>query len=284
MEMKSYAKINLMLAVLARRPDGYHELVSAMCLLDLCDRVQLFFEGSEIQVACSHPMVPESSGNLAYRAATAFFDAFGRKGSAPVRGIRILIEKRIPVAAGLGGGSSNAACVLRALNQYYDSPFSKRELMAIGLSLGADVPFFLFGKTALATGIGERLQVLSNVPSYPVLLVNPNVCVSTGQVFKNLDFRLTKCKKKIRHNLLNGQDFEIPGDLCNDLESVTERAYPDIRSAKQALLKYGAMGALMSGSGPTVFGLFSDEDTLSTAGRKLSKSAGWSVFQTRILV
>jgi len=249
MKILSPAKINLFLQVTGKRPDGYHDLFSLMCCVSLFDTILLQFGGNTIEIDSDHPQVPLDETNLAHKAAALFFKNLDTAG-----GVKITIEKSIPVAAGLGGGSSNAASVLQGLNHYYDFPFSRNQLMSMGLSLGADVPFFLFEKPALASGIGEKLEAYPNLPPYHVILIYPGFAVSTAEVFQNLNLGLTKCKKKISNS-----------SLCNDLEAVTASRYPVIRSVKEQLLTHGALGALMSGSGPTVFGLFSEPDKAAAA-------------------
>jgi len=253
MKILSPAKINLFLQVTGKRPDGFHELFSLMCCLDLFDIIFLRFGGKKIEIESSNLQIPLDETNIAHKAATLFF-----KTLKTTDGVNIRIEKSIPVAAGLGGGSSNAASVLIGLNRHYGLPFSREELMSLGLRLGADVPFFLFQKPAFATGIGEKLEAYQGILPYHILLVNPGVEVHTAEVYRNLNLRLTKCKKIITKPFLKQSGFDAALHLCNDLESVAISKYPLIASLKKQLLAHGALGALMSGSGPTVFGLFSD--------------------------
>ncbi|MDL1980742.1 MAG: 4-(cytidine 5'-diphospho)-2-C-methyl-D-erythritol kinase, partial [Deltaproteobacteria bacterium] len=187
-------------------------------------------------------------------------------------------------AAGLGGGSSNAAFILLGLNQYYGCPFSRDELIAMGLSIGADVPFFIFQKPALASSIGEKLEAYQKLDPFKVLVIYPGISVSTSDIYKNLNLGLTKCKKKLRSFCFNEQNFEVDQHLCNDLETVTASRYPDIIEAKKALLYYGARGALMSGSGPAVFGLFSDSDKAQKAYHIISKNNKWELFRADMLI
>jgi 4-diphosphocytidyl-2-C-methyl-D-erythritol kinase len=278
-ELHAAAKINLFLHVTGRRPDGYHELVSLMCRIDLYDTLLLDTSASGIHVDCRHPDVPEGRKNLAYRAADLFFQTAGYRPAA-----RVVIEKRIPVGAGLGGGSSDAAAVLRGLNQACGHPLSLAQLQALGLEIGADVPFFIDGRPSLATGVGERLDPFPNLDSHPLVTVFPGVAVSTAAIYKNLNLGLTKCQKQLKSFLLNEEKFNVNRHLCNDLESVAVARFPRIETAKQALLARGAAGALMSGSGSAVFGLF---DNLSTA-RRVAQSLTdrhnrWSVHAGRLL-
>ena len=272
MKILSPAKINLFLQVTGKRPDGYHELFSLMCCLALFDVIFLQFGGPKIEIDASTSQIPLDETNLVHKAATLFFKKLRVTG-----GLSIRIEKSIPVAGGLGGGSSNAASTLLGLNQHYGSPFSRDELMSLGLQLGADVPFFIFQKPAFASGVGEKLEAYPGCLPYHVLLINPGVKVHTGEVFRNLNLRLTKCKKKITKPSLKQSGFDASLHLCNDLETVTISKHPVIESLKKQLLAHGALGALMSGSGPTVFGLFSDprkaEEARQAIGRNIRLNA-----------
>lgn len=279
MELASPAKINLFLQVTGKRPDGYHNLVTLMCAIRLFDRVSLTFNTDRITVTCTDPQIPTDQTNLAYMAADRFLKCLDIR-----EAVGIAIDKRIPVAAGLGGGSSNAATVLRGLNRHFGSPLSEEALRSVGLSIGADVPFFINQKPAIARGIGEELEPYSNLNPYPIVLIFPGFGVPTASVYNNLNLGLTNCKKTISCFLLKHQGFDAEHHLCNDLEPVTASKYPVIRSAKEALLRNGAIGALMSGSGPTVFGIFSDADMARRASHSLSKSRHWQVFVTEIWI
>ncbi len=278
MKILSPAKINLFLQVTGKRPDGYHELFSLMCCVSLFDTIFLQFGTPKIEIESSHPQIPLDETNLAYQAAALFFKTLGVKA-----GVKITIDKSIPVAAGLGGGSSNAASVLRGLNHHYDFPFSRDQLMSLGLSLGADVPFLLFQKPALASGIGEKLEAYPELLPNNVIIVHPGFRVSTAEVFQNLNLRLTKCKKKFTKTSLKKTGYNVSLHLCNDLEAVTVSKYPVIKSVKEQLLKQGALGALMSGSGPTVFGLFSDQDQAGKAMQAIGRTSHWNVYPVEII-
>ena len=278
MKILSPAKINLFLQVTGKRPDGYHELFSLMCCVSLFDSISLQFGTPKIEVESSHPHLPLDETNLAHKAAVLFFKTLGLKD-----GVKISIEKSIPVAAGLGGGSSNAASVLSGLNQYYAYPFSPDQLMSLGLSLGADVPFLLFQNPALASGIGEKLEPYPQRLPYSVIIVYPGFRVSTAEVFQNLNLRLTNCKKKFTKISLMKTGYDASLHLCNDLEAVTVSKYPEIKSVKEQLIKLGALGALMSGSGPTVFGLFSDQEKISQASRAIGRNPRWKAFPAEII-
>lgn len=275
----SPAKINLFLKVVGRRPDGYHEIITLLSRIGLFDTVVLDFDQPSISVSCSHPGVPEDSSNLAYQAAQVFYDALSIRD-----GVAINIDKVIPVAAGLGGGSSNAAAVLMGLNQRYGFPLTDGKLMETGLKVGADVPFFLFGHPAVARGIGEELEAYEGLPSLSVVLVCPDFEVSTAWVYKNSSLGLTNCEKNYKSPNLK-QDFSGSKHfLCNDLEQVTIGKFPEIETIKEVLLDLGAEIALMSGSGPSVFGLFRDAQLATKAIHNARHRGRWNTFLVELLL
>lgn len=278
MRILSPAKINLFLKITGKRPDGYHDLVSLMCCVGLYDTVSLTFGVKETSVSCCHPDVPEDETNLAVAAASLFLRTLNKN-----QGVKISIEKQIPVGAGLGGGSSNSAAVFLGLNRYYGYPFSLDKLISMGRSIGADVPFFIFRKPAIVTGIGDKLKAYQGLESFKILLVFPGFRVSTAKVYKNLNLGLTNCKKKLKSFLSNEQSFDPRYHLCNDLEPTAASMYPGIFTAKEALLKHGALGALMSGSGSTVFGLFSDSDKAVTANHALAENDKWQLYLVNMM-
>ncbi|QTA91796.1 4-(cytidine 5'-diphospho)-2-C-methyl-D-erythritol kinase [Desulfonema magnum] len=278
-QLLSPAKINLFLQVTGKRPDGYHELFTIMCPVGLYDTVSLTFGAENITVSCADPDVPEDETNLAFRAAAVFFQAMNKH-----EGVEISIDKKIPVAAGLGGGSSNAAAVLSGLNRYYKDIFSRDELMNMGLSIGADVPFFILGKPAIATGIGEKLEIYEKLNPFYIVLIYPGVKVSTADVYKNFNLRLTSNKKRVKDYPFKKCGFDAEHHLYNDLETVTMSKHPEIRAVKALLLNHGARGSLMSGSGATVFGLFSDADKARSAKQFLSQNEKWKVCLAELLV
>jgi 4-diphosphocytidyl-2-C-methyl-D-erythritol kinase len=278
MKILSPAKINLFLQITGKRPDGFHELFSLMCCLDLFDIIFLEFGGKKIEIESTNRQIPLDETNIAHRAATLFFDSLKI-----TDGLSIRIEKFLPVAAGLGGGSSNAASVLMGLNQHYGLPFSRNQLMSMGLEIGADVPFFLFQKPAFAAGVGEKLEAYAGPLPYHILLVNPGVEVHTAEVYRNLNLRLTKCKKIITRPFLKQSGFDPSLHLCNDLETVTISKFPVIASLKKKLLRHGALGALMSGSGPTVFGLFSDFRQAEKARQAIARDRRLNAYLTDII-
>jgi len=279
MEMLSPAKINLFLEVTGRRPDGYHDLNTLMCCIGLSDSIRLTFEQKEISIRCAHPDVPENETNLAGRAARLFFEYTGRS-----TGIRIDIEKNIPVGAGLGGGSSNAATVLKGLNRFYGSVVSQKELAAIGKSIGADVPFFIYGRPAVARGIGDILTPCDCIKSCPVLLVYPSVAVSTAEVYKKLNLTLTKIKKINTKNVFELKwDKNIANRLFNDLESVASEICPEIQEAKASLRMHGASAALMTGSGSAVFGLYENLASAKKAYEAISRNRIWQLHLSHLI-
>lgn len=250
------AKINLFLRITGRRADGYHTLVSGMQKLALYDELCLEAAAQGIELRCPDGKSPENRTNLVYRAAELIFAHPRAQGIKPASGIRIILHKHIPVAAGLGGGSSDAAATLQGLNRLTQAGLAEDELAALGLQLGADVPFFVGNSAAaLARGVGEELSPASALQGYSVLLVNPGFAVSTRWVYQNLN--LTSID--LADNLQSSHDWGNTVDFVNDLEQVTLAQYPVIGELKKELLQQGAAVALMSGSGPTVFGLFTDK-------------------------
>ncbi len=267
--LKAPAKVNYLLDVIRRRPDGYHDLRMVMQRVNLCDDITISLaDTAEITVTCGKNGVPDGPGNIAWKAARAMLDLAGSG-----QGAAIAIAKNIPTAAGLGGGSSDAASVLMGMNELLGLGLSDQNLMDVGLKLGADVPFFIFKKTALAEGVGERLTPLPAMPAAWVVLVNPGVHVSTAWVYQNL--QLTNRVELAKLPYFYGSIEDICSIFSNDLESVTIPSFPVIADIKAAMLRLGAVGAMMSGSGPTVFGLFRDKDSAEQAREALVDGTGW---------
>jgi 4-diphosphocytidyl-2-C-methyl-D-erythritol kinase len=284
MDLLAPAKINLFLHVTGKRADGYHNLFSLMCCIGIYDKITLTFGAKETSVSCSADNVPEDDTNLTYRAADIFFKTLlKRQGDSP-QNVNIIINKQIPVAAGLGGGSSNAAAVLSGLNRYYGLPFSQGKLISMGSSIGADVPFLIFQKPALASGIGDQLVPFEGLEPLYIVVIFPGFSVSTKEVYKNLNLGLTKCKKKHKQRLFKKKGFNVAHNLCNDLEAVTASMCPVVLETKAALLDLGASGALMTGSGPTVYGLFPDFNKARNAYRNLVQNKNWRVFLSEMIV
>ncbi len=279
----SPAKINLFLHITGKRGDGYHTLISLMCSVGLCDILFFSFDAEKLRVFCNHPLVPDGETNLVFLAAELFMDRFGQ-----ARGIEIILEKKIPVGAGLGGGSSNAASVLLFLNQYYGYPFGMAELISMGASLGSDVPFFIFQKPAIVAGTGEKLVAYDGIGQLYALIIYPGFSISTSMIYKDFDLGLTNSEKKVKSYTLNSHTIKSPFDpraeLVNDLEDVAVLKYPEIGRMKDALLANRAINVLMTGSGSAVFGLFSDFEAVKKAEHELLKCSGWQVYVAQLLV
>jgi 4-diphosphocytidyl-2-C-methyl-D-erythritol kinase len=276
----SPAKVNLYLRVLRKREDGYHDILSLMQRISLYDEMTFTPRADGIVIRCPDGTLPEDERNIAYRAAASFFSRI----VAPP-GIEITIRKKIPIAAGLGGGSSNAATTLMTLNELSGHPLTREELLELGVKLGADVPFFIFGNTAWASGIGDRMIEAAPFPPLWFVLINPGFEISTKLVYQGLNLGLTN--RRINYSIPR---FYTEGDvirsLTNDLEKVTLRLHPVLEQIKSQLLASGAGGALMSGSGPTVFGVFGDEESSFRAEKCLrqeNQDDRWSVFRAHSL-
>ena len=281
LRLKAMAKINLGLDVLRKREDGYHDLRMIMQSIYLYDQIRIRkIPQPGIHVAVNLSYLPVNEDNLVYRAAKLLMDEFEIK-----EGIQIRLQKYIPVAAGLAGGSSDAAAVLVGLNQMFELGLTQQELMQRGVRIGADVPYCIMRGTALAEGIGEKLTRLSSAPETYVLLAKPAVHVSTQFVYGNL-----KANELTSHPDIDGQIQAIrDGDLYamaekmgNVLETVTIPAHPVIQEIKDCMIQNGAIGAMMSGSGPTVFGLYDDEQKARAAYAQMQESKlAKNVFLTR---
>lgn len=251
------AKINLGLDVVQRLPNGYHQVKMVMQTIDLRDELTLEKIQDGIELTTDAKNLPTDESNLIYKAAKLMRETLSLR-----QGVRIHLKKNIPMAAGMGGGSADAAAALKGMNRLFHLDISDRELMELGASLGADVPFCILGGTALAEGIGEKLTPLAPVPPCHVLVAKPDISVSTKYVYEHLN-----CPGLARHPDIDGMTDAIRrGSLRgilermeNVLESVTIPAYPVIASLKEEMRRLGAGGSLMSGSGPTVFGIFTEE-------------------------
>ena len=273
--IEARAKINLTLDVTGKREDGYHLVEMVMQSVDLHDDVRVTVVRGEkkprgIVLSCSLPFLPTDERNLAYRAAELFYKETGTT----LETCEIFIEKRIPIAAGLAGGSTDAAAVLRALNQLHDTGLSRDRLCEIGLKLGADVPYCLRGGTMLAQGIGEELSLLPDMPHCWVVLCKPPFAVPTKEVYQEIDSVdiLEHPDNKGMMAALNQEDYEgVCAYLSNVMETVTAAKRRQIGEIKSFLAENGADGTLMSGSGPTVYGLFSDESRAKTAAKMLRR-------------
>lgn len=252
--LRAPAKINLTLDVKGKRADGYHDIESVMHQVSLCDTVTISRVPEGIKISCTSPEVPAGEENLAYRAARLVLSQFNIKS-----GIHIHIEKCIPVAAGLAGGSSNSAAVIKGMNELFELGLSQKDMLSLGLRLGSDVPFCISGGTAVASGRGEILEPVKIRRSLDFVLVNPGFAVSTGEVYRLLDQEIITERpdsRKLTAALAEGDLEQIAANLGNVMEQVVLKRHPAVQEIKERLLKEGALAALMSGSGPTVFGLF----------------------------
>lgn len=265
------AKINLGLDVLRRRPDGYHEVRMIMQTVDLCDR--LTFEKcaeDELSMTSSLKMLPTDRNNLIIRTAALLKEEFGIR-----EGLKIHLEKNIPVAAGMAGGSTDAAAVFTAMNELFDLGLSLPEMQERAVAIGADVPYCIMGGTALSEGIGEILTPLPDAPDCSVVIAKPPIHVSTKFVYQNLRLESIEHHPDIDgiiDGIRQGDILRIADRLENVLETVTEKKYPVIAQIKEFLKARGALGALMSGSGPTVFALFDDRKAASLACSALKET------------
>ena len=255
LKVKAHAKINLALKVLGKREDGYHEVEMVMQSLALHDKIFLTPIRSDIELLVEGD-APLDESNLAYKAAKAILEYSNCK-----QGIRIKLVKNIPAAAGLAGGSSDAAAVLLGINKLLKLELDTEELMEIGKGLGSDVPFCIVGGTALARGRGEKIQPLPKAPKMGVVLIKPDFGVSTAQVYKRFSLDLVEKKADVNavvEAIKKGDIKGIATAIFNDLEYVTMDMHPCLEGIKRQLEDAGALGVLMSGSGPTVYGLAFD--------------------------
>lgn len=251
------AKINLALRVLGQRDDGYHEIDSVMHSISLADRLFLRLLPQGLKVESDHPAVPAGEDNLVYKAASLLQQSYSPRWGAVVR-----LEKRIPVAAGLAGGSSDAAGVIRGLNQLWQLGLTQVEMLEVAQRVGSDVPFCLVGGAARVQGRGERVHPIESIGGWWVVLVRPQVEVSTAAVYRAWNPRQggnPDTFPALLASLRTGRPEEIGRHLVNDLEPITAAYYPVVYEIKERLLSLGALGAVMSGSGPTVLALVADE-------------------------
>lgn len=269
-KLRAYGKINLGLDVLRKREDGYHDVRMIMQTVGLYDQIDLFFrQASGIQIETNLPYLPVNENNLVYKAAQMLMEEFQ-----VTNGVFIRLRKMIPVAAGMAGGSSDAAAVLVGINKMFHLGLSMEELMERGVKIGADVPYCIMRGTALSEGIGEKLTALPPMPQCQVLLAKPTISVSTKYVYENLCANSLKPQQHpdidgMIEAIGEGNLLEVSKHLGNVLELVTARKYPVIEEIKNVMRRHGALGALMSGSGPTVFGLFDNPKAASSAYEEL---------------
>ena len=269
--MEAKAKINLSLDVLGKRADGYHEVRMIMQSLDLCDTVTVTkSEADGITLTSNLNFIPTDERNLAYKAARMMIEEFQIK-----EGVTIDLVKRIPVAAGMAGGSTDGAAVLVAMSRLFDLSLTDSQLMERGVRLGADVPYCIMGGTALSEGIGEVLSPLPPMPECYFVIAKPGVSVSTKYVYEQIDsvgVNEHPDTDGMIHAIREGSLDGVSSRLCNVLEAVTITVHPEIQEIKTFLKEQGAKNALMSGSGPTVFGIFQEKDAAKRAADKLKKT------------
>lgn len=259
--VKAPAKINLTLDVLSKRPDGYHEVEMIMTTVDLADRIGLEPRSDGlIRIISADRYVPDDHRNLAYQAAKLLRDTYGIK-----EGVTIKLEKKIPVAAGLAGGSSDAAATLKGLNYLWDLKLTADQLAEHGAKIGSDVSFCVYGGTALATGRGELIQELPAPPNCWIILAKPSIGVSTADVYGGLKINeVVHPKTKDMIRAIHEKNYELMCEaMGNALESVTLKLHPEVSMIKEQMMKFGADAVLMSGSGPTVFGIVQHESRVN---------------------
>lgn len=273
------AKINLSLDVLGKREDGYHDVKMIMQSISLHDKVFLkLTDDKDIRISCDKRWVPSNSDNIAYKAAKILIDKFNLQ-----KGLDIKIVKNIPVAAGLAGGSADAAAVLKGLNEMLSLDLKQEELMEIGKTIGADVPFCVKGGTMLAEGIGEVLTEIEPLKNVDIVLVKPKFSVSTPWVYKNLNLEKITSRPDTDYiiSLIEKRDLQNLGKkMVNVLEAVTIKKYEIIGEIKEKLVKLGAFGSMMSGSGPTVFGIFENRAIAQKVYEEISRDNRWDCFLT----
>lgn len=266
----AWAKLNLSLDVLSTRPDGFHDLRMIMQSVDLHDDVTVTLDGTGVcRAETNRSYLPCGADNVAVRAAQVFLARAGL-----TCGVHIRLHKRIPVCAGLGGGSSDAAAVLRALNRLTGAGFSRAQLEELGALVGSDVPYCVAGGTMLAEGRGERLTPVTPMPRLPVVICKPDFPISTPELFRRVDARTSRCRpdtEGICAALADGDMPKLARRMYNVFEDVLTRREGEIAAIKSRLLDGGALGAVMSGTGSAVFGLFADADSAAYAKRRLAR-------------
>ncbi len=277
--LKSPAKINLGLRVLGKRSDGYHEIRTILQEIELHDLLYLNRIKEGIQLRCNHPRLPLNEQNLAFKAARLIKEKTRFSG-----GVKIYLDKKIPVGGGLGGGSSNAACVIKGLNQLWGLGLTLEEMQNLGAEIGSDVPFFISGGTALATGRGEKIQQLPSFPKTWLIVITPDLEISTSWAYKNLNLELTNYSTN--SNMILPEDEWSrwlsrvwEGKLINSFEDLVIRAHPMVGKAKKLLEQVGARWVSLSGSGSSVFGIFNNRREAELARSRIMEST-WFVYLT----
>ena len=267
---KTPAKVNLGLHMIGKRKDGFHDLETIFQMVNWCDEIKIETIREGLDLVCSQPDIPHDESNLVIKAAQLLANRFPEKSG----GARIHLKKNIPHGAGLGGGSGNAAGTLLAFNVLWDLKIKHRELLLMASELGSDVPFFLHSACALGRGRGEILEIVENPNKFYILMVYPGFPLSTAWVFGNLKLKLTKHKNNIsilKNFLLQSEYAQLGEAWLNDLEPVVFQEYPEIFGIKTEMLALGAEGALLSGSGSTVFGIFGDLATAKNATARMER-------------
>lgn len=278
LDLDSYAKINLSLDVVRKREDGYHEIRSVMQQIDLRDTLSIAENKNGVIITCDKDQVPVDESNLVYKA----WEEVSKHAKTKI-GIRVHIKKRIPVAAGLAGGSANCATTLKSLNKLWDLALSDQELMDIGIKIGADVPYCLMGGTALAEGIGEKLRQLRSFNDKALLIANPGIQISTADAYASLKIGKTKNKIEDIIDCVENDDIHcLSKEMYNVMEANIISEHPQIEEIKKMMINNGALGSLMSGSGPSVFGIYEDLDYLKFAEKKLREKFPF-VFNVRTI-
>ncbi len=279
MTLYSFAKINLRLHLLGQRPDGYHEIDTLMQTVDLADKITVMPCKAGTTVTCTDPTVPSDERNLAYKAIGLVRSTYGIREA----GVQVHIDKQIPVAAGLAGGSGNAAMTLHGLNKTWSLGLSKESLIGLASKLGSDVPYCLFGGTALASGRGDQVKWLDDENSFHFVLINPPVAVSSAWAYQHAKIDLTNSMSCINLmvSLLRDGDFDrLNSHLHNDLEPPVQLAFSVVREAREILMEVGVSGVLMSGSGPTVFGVLPNQSEAERIADQVRSriASQWRVF------
>ena len=272
---KAYAKLNISLDVTERRADGFHNMCMVMQTVSICDELELQpTDTGRVQVKSNFSFIPGDERNLAAKAALGFFEAVGKQG----QGLLITLQKSIPVGAGMAGGSADAAAVLRALNRLYGAPLTADALETLAARVGSDVPFCVRGGTALATGRGEKLEALPSLPACKFVVCKPDFSISTPELFRKLDQTGLRCHPDtagILAALRDGELEPVARRMYNVFEEVDDRRLRTVREIKSVLLDCGALGAIMTGTGSAVFGVFRRGAIPAKACEELRKEYGF---------
>ena len=267
---KTPAKVNLGLHILGKREDGFHELETLFQMVNWCDEIKIECLSRGLELICNQPDIPTDKGNLVIKAAHILQTRYPGR----CKGARIHLNKNIPHGAGLGGGSGNAAGVLLGLNFLWNLKLKREDLISVASELGSDVPFFLFSPCSIGRGRGEILEPVKNSIRFYVLMVYPGFAVPTASVYKNLKLKLTKRENNIsilKNFLLQSEFVRLGATWSNDLELFVFKEYPGLSGIKKEMLALGAKGALLSGSGSTVFGIFDNPETANSAHARLDR-------------